>query len=437
MTGDYLDGEALPGIKYLVCVDSFPSPASARADAVIPAAVLSETEGTFRNAAGDVRPLRKATGAPGNARPEWVFAADLARAMGLEGFDYESVAEVTREISGDPAPAPAPGDPRGKLSDLPSKFRGHCLADAVPALKALGLPSGLPEESPETVEGGFEILEKREAAPNFHLLKIRAPEVATYAKPGQFVIVMAKETSERVPFTLIDWDAGEGSITLVIEEVGRSSRETALLEKGRRVAHVTGPLGLPFVMEGKGTVVLGGGCYGIGAVYPIARALKQAGNRVIIVIEASSSYLFYMEKELRSVCDELLFATKDGSLGTRGGVQEVFVDLVKGGTPVDLFVAAGCTFMMQMVSEATKPLGIPTQVALNPIMVDGTGMCGACRVTAAGETKFACVDGPMFDGHAVDWEELALRRCAYAIQEIEALPQEGHGHGAGCGCGGH
>ena len=437
VTGDYLGTEALQRLEYLVSVDCLPSLSGNRADAVIPAAVLSEIEGTYRNAAGMVKVLNASAKAPGSARPEWVFVRDLGKAMDLDGFDYKSVSEITREIAGDPAPAPLPGNPRRKLSDLPSRFRGHCLADTVPALKAVGLPTSLPETPHEPHEGAFALLEKREATPNFHLLKIQAPEIAAYAKPGQFVIVMAKETSERVPFTLVDWNTDDGSITLVVEEVGRSSREIALLEQGNRIAHVTGPLGLPFAVEEKGTVVLGGGCYGIGAIYPLAKALKRAGNRVIGVIEASSSYLFYMEKELQSVCDEVLFATKDGSRGTWGGVQEVFLDLVRAGTPVDRFVAIGCTFMMRMASEATKPLGIPTHVALNPIMVDGTGMCGACRVTVAGETKFACVDGPMFDGHAVDWEELTSRRCAYAIQEIEALPQEGHAHGAGCGCGGH
>ncbi|HET7840054.1 MAG TPA: sulfide/dihydroorotate dehydrogenase-like FAD/NAD-binding protein, partial [Terriglobia bacterium] len=258
---------------------------------------------------------------------------------------------------------------------------------------------------------------------NMHLLKIKAPQVAGYAKPGQFAILMAKETSERAPFTLVDWNAEEGSITVVIEEVGRSSRELISLKKGARIAHVSGPLGLPFPIENKGTVVLGGGCYGIGAIYPIARALKAAGNEVVCAIEGCNENMLYMEDEMRSACDDLLVATKDGSRGVHGGVQEIFTGLIEAGRKVDSFVAIGCTFMMRMTSEATRPFGIPTYVALNPIMVDGTGMCGACRVSVDGKTKFACADGPIFDGHVVDWDELFFRRSAYAREEIEAMPQ--------------
>ena len=276
---------------------------------------------------------------------------------------------------------------------------------------------------PEGMPAGYQILEKREIVPNFHLLKITAPQVARYAQPGQFVIVMAKETSERVPFTLVDWDADEGSITLVIEEVGRSSREVAALKAGDNLTHVTGPLGVPIAIDRKGTVALGGGCYGIGGIYPIARAMKEAGNRVIGIIEASSDFLLYMEDELATVCDELYLATRDGSRGVKGGVQEVFTDLMNKGVAIDQFVVIGCTFMMRMVTEATKPYGVPTYVALNPIMVDGTGMCGACRVSVSDDTRFACVDGPIFDGHLVDWDEIFSRRAAYAREEIEAMPQ--------------
>jgi NAD(P)H-flavin reductase len=170
--------------------------------------------------------------------------------------------------------------------------------------------------------------------------------------------------------------------------------------------------------------VLGGGCYGIGGIYPIARAYKQSGAKVITVIEASTARLIYWEEKLREVSDEVLIATKDGSKGVKGGIQDVFVNLIESGTRADLFAAIGCTFMMRMVSEATKPYGIPLYVALNPIMVDGTGMCGACRVSIAGATRFACVDGPIFNGHEVDWDELMSRRGAYAMIEIEAMPQD-------------
>lgn len=448
VAGNLLDEAVVKNLNCLVVVDCLPSATSDQAQVVLPAAVLSETGGTYRNAAGEVKSVASVSLPPGEARPEWRIAADLGKEMGLSGFDYASVQEITPEIAGDAPPLPFDGAPRHNVRELPARFRGHLLADIVQPLESFGLPVTPPAETVDETEAeGFPVLEKREVVPNMHLIKVHAPQVASYAKPGQFAILMAKETSERAPFTLVDWNADEGSITLIIEEVGRSSRELVSLKEGSKIAHVSGPLGLPFPIEKKGTVVLGGGCYGIGAIYPIARALKAAGNRVICAIEASSRYLLYMEDEVRSACDELHIATKDGSQGIHGGVQEIFTGIVEAGTHVDAFVAIGCTFMMRMASEATKPLGIPTYVALNPIMVDGTGMCGACRVSIDGHMRFACVDGPIFDGHTVDWDELFSRRGAYAREEIEALPQKvdlmvfgqthehEHHHGAGCGCG--
>lgn len=170
--------------------------------------------------------------------------------------------------------------------------------------------------------------------------------------------------------------------------------------------------------------------------------MRQAGNRVICAIEASSAYLLYRKEELRLVCDELILATKDGSEGLQGGVQEMLAQVAQQ-EPIDQFIAIGCTFMMRMVTEISRSLNIPTLVALNPIMVDGTGMCGACRVTVGNKTRFACIDGPIFDGHSVDWDELSLRRSAYAREEVQALTQTVDlsalvlkPQGNGCGCGG-
>jgi len=423
LTGDFLDKGGLCRLEYRVVLDCLPSSATETADVILPVAVLSEVEGTYRNGSGQIKSFPAVTPPPGSARPEWLVVRDLAKTMGFDGFDYRSPAEITPNIVQDGAPAPFPGTPRQKIEDIPVRYRGHLLADFACALESLGLPVSPVGPLPKGMLEGYQILEKREIIPNFHLLKIAAPQVARYANPGQFVIAMAKETSERVPFTLVDWDADEGSITLVVEEVGRSSREVAALKAGDHLAHVTGPLGVPIAIDRKGTVALGGGCYGIGGIYPIARAMKEAGNRVIGIIEASSDFLLYMEDKLATVCDELYLATKDGSRGIKGGVQEVFTDLMNKGVAIDQFVVIGCTFMMRMVTEATKPYGVPTYVALNPIMVDGTGMCGACRVSVGNDTRFACVDGPIFDGHLVDWDEIFSRRAAYAREEIEAMPQ--------------
>jgi NAD(P)H-flavin reductase/ferredoxin len=429
VAGDYLDDAVLDKLDYVIVADCLPSAASAKADAILPAAILAEVEGTVRAVDGEVRDLGKSVPAPGEARPEWAILRDLAIALGGQGFECEAAGNITPAIADDPAPAPLGRSPRDVLKEIPSRFRGHFMADSVPALEQIGLPASPKPPAPKLTTG-FPILEKEEVVPNFYTLTVRAPAVARHAKPGQFVIVMVTETSERVPFTLVDWGAEAGTIKLVIEEVGRSSGEIATLQAGDMLAHVTGPLGLPLTIENVGTVALGGGCYGIGAIYPLARAYKEAGNRVICVMEACSSYTLYMESELRDLCDELIIVTKDGSRGREGGVQDVFAGLARAGK-ADQLIAIGCTFMMKIVCDATRDLGVPLQVALNPIMVDGTGMCGACRISVGGETKFACVDGPFFDGHQVDWDELASRRSAYKREEIEAIPQTGQHAGNG------
>ena len=444
LAGDYLSSAVLEKVERLIVADFLPSAASRRADAVLPVAILAETEGTIRHPSGELKRLGPAIVAPGHARPEWAVVAAVAKALGGVGFDYVAVYDIGANITNG-SPAPARGHPRDRLADLPTRFRGHLLADVVLALQEMGLPSSPPPPLPSPTftsarkhvhsdhachsatsqPGGFLIVEREQIAPNFHRVVIEAPAIAKFAKPGQFVIMMVHETSERAPYTLIDWDAAKGTITLLVEEVGRASQEIAFLRPGSRIAHASGPLGVPFPIGTGQTVVLGGGCYGVGGIYPIARALKNAGNTVMVAIEACSASSLFMERHLRAVSHQLHIATKDGSRGRKGGVQELFVQLQQGGLHIDQFVAMGCTFMMRMVAEKTAPLGIPLQVALNPIMLDGTGMCGACRVAVGKETKFACVDGPFFDGHAVDWDQLFARRNAFAKSEIEAIPQTG------------
>jgi NAD(P)H-flavin reductase len=280
----------------------------------------------------------------------------------------------------------------------------------------------------------FEILQKREIVPNVHQAVIHAPAIAKKARPGQFIIMMVDERSERVPFTLCDWDAKAGTVTLVIQEVGQSTRKFVMLKPGDHVAHLVGPLGIPLEIEKYGTVALAAGCYGIGAVLGIARALKQAGNRVITIIEANSQYLHYYRDELLATSDEFVQTTTDGSNGLKGHSVDVIKRKLENGEPLDRVFAVGCVFMMMLAANTTKPFGVKTLVALNPIMLDGTGMCGACRVTVGNETKFACVDGPFFDAHQVDWDELFDRRAAYSEEEIHSVARTGavtprqHGH---------
>ena len=267
----------------------------------------------------------------------------------------------------------------------------------------------------------FEIVDKREIAPNVHRAVIHAPAIAKKACAGQFVIMMVDERSERVPFTLCDWDAAAGTVTLVIQEVGHSTRKFVLLQPGDQVAHLVGPLGMPLEIERFGTVALAAGCYGIGATLAIARALQAAGNRVTTIVEADSHYLHYFRDDLLAVSDEFVQTTIDGSAGVKGHALDVIERKLQAGEPIDRVIAVGCVFMMMLTGRVTQPFGVKTLVALNPIMLDGTGMCGACRVSVGNEMKFACVDGPFFDAHQVDWDELWDRRAAYSNEEIQAV----------------
>lgn len=267
----------------------------------------------------------------------------------------------------------------------------------------------------------YKVLFKQDLVPNIHLVKVSAPYVAKKARPGQFVIIAIDERGERVPLTIADWDREGGSITMVFMEVGTTTQRLASLNVGDSIANLVGPLGIPTHIDRFGTVVCVGGCYGIAAMMPIARAMKEEGNRVISIIEARSRYLLFWEEELGRVSDQLMVTTGDGSYAAQGWIPDQIKRIIDGGEKIDLLVALGCTYMMQLCSEASRPFGIKTIVHLNSIMVDGTGMCGSCRVSVGGETKFACVDGPEFDGHQVDWDLLLSRQRGYQDEEIHSL----------------
>lgn len=266
----------------------------------------------------------------------------------------------------------------------------------------------------------YKIIEKRMIVPNIHLMRVLAPAVAKKCLPGQFVIVMVDEKGERIPLSISDWDREEGIITIIFMEVGTSTRKLARLKEGDELFALAGPLGTPSEISKFGTVLCIGGCYGIGTIYPISRALKEEGNRVLTLLEARSSFLLYWEEKLRSACDELFLLTRDGTTGLSGHVPTAIKEIVQR-EKIDRVIVNGCTFLLMVASEATKPYGIKTIVSLNPIMIDGTGMCGVCRVSISGKTKFACVDGPDFDGHEVDWETLLMRRSAYLREEFESI----------------
>ena len=266
----------------------------------------------------------------------------------------------------------------------------------------------------------FKILAKKELSPNVYAMTIEAPRVARKAQPGQFIILRIDEEGERIPLTIADFDRERGTILLVFQTIGASTMELAAMNAGDSLLDFVGPLGQPSVIKKmEGTVVVVGGGIGVAPTYPIARAMKEAGNKVIAIMGAKTKDILIMEDMMKQVTDEILVTTDDGSRGIKGFVTYAVQALVDRGEKIAQITAIGPCIMMKSVADATRDLGIRTIVSLNPIMVDGTGMCGGCRVTVGGETKFACVDGPEFDGHQVDFKGLMSRQRMYRDLEAE------------------
>ena len=264
------------------------------------------------------------------------------------------------------------------------------------------------------------VLKKELLSPGVYRFDVSAPRIAKKTQPGQFIILRASEEGERIPLTVADFDREKGIITIIFQVVGASTEILASLKEGEDILNFVGPLGKKSDVEpGLGTVVCIGGGIGVAPVYPIARGMKEAGNKVISIIGAKTKDILIMEQEMRAISDEMLVTTNDGSYGIKGFVTTAFQELVDRGEKIDIVYAIGPVVMMQSVVEATRPLGIKTIVSLNPVMVDGTGMCGGCRVQVGDETKFACVDGPEFDGHLVDFAGLRARQGMYRDMETE------------------
>ena len=267
----------------------------------------------------------------------------------------------------------------------------------------------------------YKIVEREVLAPNIIHIKIEAPEIAKVAKPGQFLILRTDEKGERFPMSLADWDREKGTVDIVFIVLGTSTMKLASLKKEDTILDLSGPLGNPADVKYYGNVLVACGCFGIGPSVKLAQALKEKGNRITSVMEArNSSYLFW-EERLRKVSDGFYVTVGDGSYRKRGWAEDFIAEYLSAGNKVDVIFAAGCPFMMKQCSKASEPFGVKTNVFLTGIMVDGTGMCGACRVTVGGKTKFACVDGPMFDAHKVDWENLATRLSSYISEEKVSL----------------
>ena len=267
----------------------------------------------------------------------------------------------------------------------------------------------------------FLILEKNELAAKVFRYVIEAPNVVKKAKAGQFVILRLYEDGERIPITLADWDTAKGTITLYVQAIGKTTIMMSMMKAGDFLMDVVGPFGVPsHVEKGKTFVALGGG-FGIAAIHPIVRAHKLMGNKTISVIGARSKELLIMENEMKAISDEVRIATDDGSYGSKGFVTTILKTMLEAKEQIDVVLAIGPVVMMKAVSDLTRPYGVQTLVSLNPIMMDGTGMCGACRVIVGDKMQFACVDGPEFDGHAVDFNLLMSRQKMYSPQEKISL----------------
>ncbi len=267
----------------------------------------------------------------------------------------------------------------------------------------------------------FEILDKKVLAPGIKWIRVEAPLVVENAHAGQFIVLRLHERGERIPLTLFKWHKDDGSIELVFQEVGKTTYELGTYEPGDKILDIVGPLGKPTHIENYGTAVVVSGGVGAPIGYAVTRALKEAGNHVVGIIGFRNKQYVILEDEFKKVTDELLITTDDGSYMRKGFTTDVLKDYLSNGGKADYVFTVGPVIMMKLITQITKEYGIKTDASLNPIMVDGTGMCGACRVTVGGEMKFACVDGPDFDAHQVDFDELLMRLTEYRKEEREAL----------------
>ena len=264
------------------------------------------------------------------------------------------------------------------------------------------------------------IIFKKQLSDDVFMMKIAAPHIAEERKPGQFVILqLDTDFGERIPLTIADADPKEGSVTIIYQAVGNTTHRLSTLNVGDKIQNLLGPLGQPTHIKNFGSVVCVGGGIGVAPLHPIAKALKQAGNHVTVIIGARNKDLIILEEEMKAIADELIICTDDGSKGRKDLVTAPLKELCEKDPKPDLAVAIGPPVMMKFASLTTKPYGVHTVVSLNTIMVDGTGMCGGCRVTVGGQTKFVCVDGPEFDGHLVDFDNMMLRLGSYKAKEEE------------------
>lgn len=267
----------------------------------------------------------------------------------------------------------------------------------------------------------FKILSSEKIAPKEYDFQVEAPRIASHAKPGQFVALRPNEHGERIPLTIADFDKDKGTIRIIFQVVGKTTATMAAMKAGDHILDISGPLGTPSEIENIGTALMVGGGVGIAALYPIIRGLKDAGNKVITILGGRTAELVIMKEECARYSDELIITTDDGSEGIKGLVTDAMRTVHQRGGKIDRCWAIGPSIMMKFCSLAAIDLGLPIWVSMNPLMVDGTGMCGCCRLTVGGEMKFGCVDGPEFDGGKIDWDEFMNRMKQYKDEEKTSM----------------
>jgi len=280
----------------------------------------------------------------------------------------------------------------------------------------------------------YKVVKKEALSEDVFRMLVEAPKIAAKHRPGQFVVLRVNETGERIPLTIADTDTGKGTITLIFQVVGKTTMLLSDQDVGDGISDVCGPLGTPTHIENFGTVACVGGGIGVAPMYPIAKGIKEAGNRLINILGTRTKDLLILEDDMAALADKQIVCTDDGSYGVHGLVTDVLKDIIESDDKPAIVFAIGPLPMMKFVSKLTKEYEIPTMVSLNSIMVDGTGMCGGCRVTVGGEQKFTCVDGPEFDGHKVDFDQLASRLAFY--REQEAVARDKYHEERKCSCGG-
>jgi len=462
LTERIADLDLLSRIDFLVLQDIFPSDNFQFANVVLPTCSFIENSGSLINSELRIQQFVKSASPFGKSKADWEIICELASQFNFDKsieFQFLNSEEISKQMNANEPIFSASKlsnkevtgiestiqkaslyipqllEPDFKIENMPFtldsfKYRGEKISNQIDDLKGLInfrylKKTEIQVESEETKfqENGFEILKNTEIVPNIYEIIIRAPLIARKARPGQFIIIMKDEESERIPMTLSDWDESKGTITFYYEERGYSTKELTASKEGSYLYSVVGPLGNEIEIKDFGTVLLGGGCYGIGGIYPIAKEAKFKGNKVIVILETRNKILLYLKDKFEKVADEVIYCTSDGSLGIKGKIKDAIEYVIREGTEINRCFFIGCKLMMRDASDTIKEIGsIPTFVSLSTIMIDGTGMCGGCRFSLVQDgkeiTKFTCVDGPTFDAHSINWDELMEREVQFDGPEI-------------------